>query len=96
MREDIEMALADGLESAYAALAPADQAKFRQVGEALASMLEPMVTRGELDLHRVHHGIVAWLKLLPSKGKYFVYYLIQEAKVKTDAMLALARRARGA
>lgn len=95
LREDIEVALADGLESAYAALSPDDQAKFRQVGEALAGMLETMLARGEIDLRKTHRRILDWLKLLPARGKFFAYFLIQEAKVKTDAILALARRARG-
>ncbi|MBI4449686.1 hypothetical protein HY634_01385 [Candidatus Uhrbacteria bacterium] len=92
LREDIEEALSDGLRVAYAALTPQQQATFREHAERLAAMIEAMMTSGTLDIKRVHDGLVAWLKLNPKAN---IFFLMQEAKVKTDAILALAARARG-
>lgn len=92
LREDIEDALADGLQTVYAALTPAQQGAFRQHAERLAAMLEAMIASGKLDLALAHERIVIWLKLIPKANTFF---LMQEAKVKTDAILALARQRTG-
>ncbi|MDO8622032.1 MAG: hypothetical protein Q7R80_02275 [bacterium] len=91
LREDIEEALSDGLRVAYAALTPQQQATFREHAERLAAMIEAMMTSGTLDIKRVHDGLVVWLKLIPKAN---VFFLMQEAKVKTDVILALASRAK--
>lgn len=93
LREDIEDALADGLQVVYAALTPAQQGVFRQHAERLAVMLEAMIASGKIDLKLAHERIVAWLKLIPKANTFF---LIQEAKVKTDAIIALLRQQSGA
>lgn len=91
LREDIEEALADGLRVAYAALNPQQQAAFREHAERLAAMIEGMMTSGKFDVKLVHDRVVAWLKLIPKANTFF---LTQEAKVKTDAILVLATRAK--
>jgi hypothetical protein len=88
LREDIEEALADGLQTIYAALTPAQQGVFRQHAERLAVMLEAMIASGKIDLKRVHERIAAWLKVIPKANAFF---LLQEAKVKTDAIITLTR-----
>jgi len=93
LREDIEEALADGLRTIYAALTPQQQGVFRQHAEQLAQMLEAMIVSGRIDLARVHDRITAWLKIIPKANAFF---LMQEAKVKTDAILALQRQQAGA
>lgn len=89
LREDIEEALADGLRVAYAALTPQQQAVFREHAERLAAMIEGMMTSGKVDVKLAHDRVVAWLKLIPKANTFF---LTQEAKVKTDAILALQAR----
>lgn len=89
LREDIEEALSDGLRAAYAALTPQQQAAFREHAERLAAMIEGMITSGKFDVKLVHDRVVAWLKLIPKAN---VFFLTQEAKVKTDAILALRVR----
>ncbi len=49
-----------------------------------------MLTTGKFDLPTAHHGITGWLSVIPRTNPW---YLLQEAKVKTDAVLALAQRA---
>ena len=87
LREDIEEALADGLRAIYAALTPQQQGVFRQHAEQLAQMIEGMIASGKINLKRVHDRITAWLRIIPKANTFF---LMQEAKVKTDAILALA------
>ncbi|MFH1099178.1 MAG: hypothetical protein V1723_04675 [Candidatus Uhrbacteria bacterium] len=88
LRRDVENALADGLGSMYAALPPDRQATFRLRGETLAARLENMLASGRLKLREVHDGIESWLKLIPGANRWF---LLQEVKVKTDAVNALQR-----
>ncbi len=90
LREDIEAALADEqLQRIYAGLPPVTQGKFRDAGEALAARLEQMLTTGKLDLRVAHGGITSWLSIIPRTNPWF---LLQEAKAKTDAILALQAR----
>jgi hypothetical protein len=93
LRQDIEAALADeSLQRIYAELPPATQGKFRSAGEALAARIEQMLTIGKVNLRAAHDGIEGWLSIIPRANRW---YLQQEAKTKTDAILMLASRARG-
>ena len=90
LRENIEAALADEqLQRIYAGLPPATQGKFRDAGEALAVRLEQMLTTGKFELRVAHGGIKSWLSVIPRTNRF---YLDQEAKVKTDSILALRAR----
>lgn len=90
LREDIEAALADEqLQRIYAGLPPAVQGRFRDEGSKLAVWIETAITAGKLILKELHHRIVAWLRIIPRVNHW---YLQQEAKVKTDAILALRAR----
>ncbi len=92
LREDVEAALADGLEDIYVALPTATQAAFRQRGEQLAARLEAMLSSGKFGLRDTYQSVTAWLRLLPSAGKFFRQFLEQETKVKMDALLAIVRQ----
>lgn len=93
LREDVEAALADGrLRTLYASLPPNVQVAFRAAAEKLAARLEAMLADGVLDpreLDEAHRGILRWLHTIPEVHRWF---LTQEAKVKTDALLAIAAR----
>lgn len=92
LREDIEAALSDEpLQRIYAGLPPAVQGRFRDEGSALAAWLETVITTGKFILKEAHRRIVAWLRIIPRVNHW---YLQQEAKVKTDAILALSQRSR--
>ncbi|MBI4433550.1 hypothetical protein HY632_02165 [Candidatus Uhrbacteria bacterium] len=87
LREEIELALADDrLRKLYTHLAPAVQASFREAASRLAERIERMLASGKLDLHDLHDGITNWLRVIPRVNHWF---LLQEAKVKTDAILAI-------
>lgn len=92
LREDIEAALSDEpLQRIYAGLPPAVQGRFRDEGSILAAWIETAITSGKLILKEVHRRIVAWLRIIPRVNHW---YLQQEAKVKTDAIVALSQRSR--
>ncbi|MBI2482608.1 hypothetical protein HYV74_00335 [Candidatus Uhrbacteria bacterium] len=87
LREEIEQALADDrLRKLYLHLAPAVQASFREAALRLAERIERMLASGKLDIHDLHEGITNWLRVIPNVNRWF---LLQEAKVKTDAILVL-------
>ncbi|MDO8425142.1 MAG: hypothetical protein Q7T01_01350 [bacterium] len=90
LREDIEIALADEqLKALYMGLDPQVQQAFRGAASRLAERLEAMFVRGPVDVREAHGDIVRWLHVIPRLNRWF---LTQEAKVKTDAILALARK----
>lgn len=90
LRQDIESALADeSLQRIYAGLPPVVQGRFRDDGSTLAAWIETAITTGKLILKELHHHIVAWLRIIPRVNHW---YLQQEAKVKTDAILAIRAR----
>ncbi|MFH1430787.1 MAG: hypothetical protein ABIG71_04730 [Candidatus Uhrbacteria bacterium] len=87
LREDIEAALADDrIRELYAALEPSVQQAFRVAAERLAARIEVMIAKQKLNIDDVHEEIVDWLHIIPTINRWF---LVQEAKVKTDAMLKL-------
>jgi hypothetical protein len=83
-----EELMADGLETAYVSMTPVQQEKFRKKGEGVAKAIEDLTTRLKLTARKVLHLLQSWLKLIPGVNKYF---LEQEAKLKTDEIMKLAR-----
>lgn len=80
----IENIMADGLDTVYQAMPPADQQQFRQRGEAVAKNIADLTTRLKLTARKVLHLIRGWLKLIPGINKFF---LEQAAKLKTDDIM---------
>lgn len=83
-----EELMADGLETAYVTMTPAQQEKFRKKGEEVAKVIEDLTIRLKLTARRVLHLLRSWLKLIPGVNKFF---LEQETKLKTDEIMKLAR-----
>lgn len=84
-----EELMADGLETAYVTMTPAQQEKFRKKGEEVAKAIEDLTIRLKLTARKVLHLLRAWLKLIPGVNKYF---LEQEAKLKADEIIKLAQQ----
>lgn len=85
---EIENIMSEGLESTYYAMAPAQQERFRKRGEEVAKIIDGLIIGLKLTARRVLHLIRSWLKLIPGINKYF---LEQEAKLKTDAIMEYGR-----
>lgn len=85
----IENILAEGLEELYREMPRELQAQFRAKGEETASRIKDMIHRAKVKARRVLSLIKGWLRLIPGVSRFF---LEQEAKIKTDKILAHAER----
>ncbi|MEN9558227.1 MAG: hypothetical protein RL141_596 [Candidatus Parcubacteria bacterium] len=87
----VEGILQEGLESLYASLPPQEQAAFRQKGEETAGEIAVLLRATRVRVERVLQLVVRWLKTIPGVNMFF---LEQEAKIKTDRMVAMAEERR--
>ncbi|HJV33415.1 MAG TPA: hypothetical protein VJ694_05300 [Patescibacteria group bacterium] len=92
----VESILEEDLGDTYKKMDPRLQAKFRKEGERVTARIVAMVKAAKLKARETLALISGWLKMIPGANKFF---LIQEAKIKTDKLVALAeeeKRKRGA
>lgn len=83
---EVEGVLAEDLEDLYTKLPPAKQQEFKLKGEEVAKDIRTMIDEGKVKAKKVVQWIKDWLKMIPGVNKFF---LEQEAKIKTDKVLAL-------
>lgn len=83
----VESVMEEGLKDAYKAMPPALQQRFKAHGEKVAAQISAMVKSLKVQAGKVLELIRGWLKMIPGVNRFF---LIQEAKIKTDKILALA------
>lgn len=84
--KEVEKILEDGLGNYFHTL-PADaQKRFEKKGEEVAVQVAVMVRGFKVEVKRVLRLIRDWLLTVPGVNKFF---LEQEAKIKTDRILAL-------
>lgn len=81
----IENILAEGLEETYRTLSPELQIKFKVKGEETAGKIQKLIQTAKAKAKTILGLIRDWLKLIPGVNKFF---LEQEAKIKTDKILA--------
>jgi hypothetical protein len=86
---NIERILEEDLEEIYFNLPPEKQKEFKTKGEETASKIEKMIETGKVIAKKILKLIYNWLKLIPGINRFF---LEQEAKIKTDKIIALAER----
>ena len=82
----IESVLSEHLDSLFLQMTPQQQIVFQQKGEETATKIEKLMREVKLKVREVLSLIKEWLKLIPGVNKFF---LEQEAKIKTDRLLAL-------
>lgn len=83
----VEELLSDDLLGLYSELPRSTQAEFKAKGEEVASKIQQMIKSARVVAKEVLDLIVSWLRIIPGVNKFF---LEQEAKIKTDKILALA------
>lgn len=83
---EVEKILEDGLGSFYASLPEDAKPLFKRKGEEASRQISEMVRTLHVQVKRVLELIHAWLKTIPGVNKFF---LEQEAKIKTDRIMAL-------
>lgn len=89
---EIEKIMSEGIESVYATLPAAVQEEVRREGEKTASAIEQLVAGGKAAAKKVLNLLRAWLEKIPGVNAFF---LEQESKIKTDRIMAIARKTRG-
>ena len=87
--EEIEAILSEGLDRMYGSMDERTREEFRAKGEETATKIEELVSTFKLTVKKVLDLIRDWLKLIPHINKFF---LEQEAKIKTDKIITLAKK----
>lgn len=83
----VERVLEEGLAEVYKKMDAHQQRKFSHEGDRVASALAEMVRRAKVRAREALDLITRWLRLIPGVN---AFYLAQEAKLKTDKIIALA------
>ena len=86
---NIERVMEAGREEAFRELSPIEQQEFKIKGEEKALEIRQLMKSTRVKVKKVFRLLVDWLKFLPGINRFF---LEQEAKIKTDKILALKRR----
>lgn len=82
----IEKIMEEGIGDAYMELTTIQKQEFKIKGEEAAHAIKLLLQTTKVKVKKVFDIILNWLKLLPGINKFF---LMQEAKIKTDKILAL-------
>lgn len=87
----VEHILEEGLGEMYATLPPDAKVAFRERGEHVSEEIATMIRTFRVKISNVLRLIRSWLHTIPGVNKFF---LEQEAKLKTDSILELAKAAK--
>lgn len=82
----IEKVMEDGLGDAFTALTPIQKQEFKIKGEETAWEIRQLLKKTHVKIKEIFRLIYEWLKILPGVNKFF---LVQEAKIKTDKIVSL-------
>lgn len=85
----IEKIMEEGVGDAYTRLSPVARQEFKLKGEETARGIRELLKSTHVKVKKIFQLILAWLKLLPGINKFF---LEQEAKIKTDRIIALSKK----
>ncbi|MFH1790279.1 MAG: hypothetical protein ABH832_04415 [bacterium] len=84
--QKIEKIMEEGLGDAYSRLSPIAKQEFKLKGEQTAIKISQVLKSTHVTVKKILKLIIEWLRMLPGINKFF---LEQEAKIKTDKILAL-------
>jgi len=85
----VESVLADGLTDAYARMSRPQQQAFKTSGEIAAGKISVLLQASKVKVNKIVDLIKRWLQQIPGVSRFFIE---QEAKIKTDRLLALKRQ----
>ena len=93
VRDDITLKIEHIMEAdlgdAFNVLTPLQQQEFKLKGEQTASLIRELLQQTKIKVKKIFALLVAWLRFLPGIDRFF---LEQEAKIKTDQIIALSRQ----
>jgi hypothetical protein len=84
--KEVEDVLEAGLKDTYNQMPPDLKVQFKKEAERVSREIVGMVRTLKVKAGRVLKLIVGWLKMIPGVNRFF---LVQEAKIKTDRVLEL-------
>jgi len=87
----VEKIMEEGLREAYEKMPPIAQQEFKIKGEETAEKISQLLKKTHIKIKKIFALIFDWLKMIPGINYFF---LEQEAKIKTDRILALKNRER--
>jgi len=87
----VEKIMEEGLREAYDKMPPIAQQEFKIKGEEVAEKINQLLKKTHVQVKKIFALIFEWLKIIPGVNYFF---LEQEAKIKTDKILALKNRPR--
>ena len=85
----IEKILEDGLNDSYQRLSPVAKQEFKLKGEQTAAQIRELLKGTHIKVKKILRLILDWLRMLPGINHFF---LEQEAKIKTDRIIALRKK----
>ncbi len=91
LADEIDDILEEDLKELYLAMSVDQQRKFRAKGEETVSKIRELVRATKINAKKIFRLIREWLKLIPGVNRFF---LEQEAKIKTDKILAVSEEER--
>ncbi len=82
----VERELEDGLWDVYREMPDGLRVKFKTEGERVAQVVREGFATGKITARNIITMITDWLKMIPGVNKWF---LRQQAKIKTDALIRM-------
>lgn len=89
MAVKVERIMEEGLKDSFSRLSPVAQQEFKLKGEQTAVKIRELLKSAHVQAKKIFRLILEWLKMLPGINRFF---LEQEAKIKTDRIIALKRK----
>ena len=86
---EVEQILEENMDEVFKTLSPGDQLRFKIKGEETAQTIQTLIQSARVTARKILGLILTWLKMIPGVNKFF---LEQESKIKTDEIMALAKK----
>lgn len=84
----VEHIMEEGMADAFRAMTPVQQQEFKLKGERTALDIRALLEKTKVKVKKIFRLLLDWLKIIPGVNKFF---LVQEAKIKADKIMALKR-----
>jgi len=85
----IEKIMEEDLNDSYQRLSPVAKQEFKLKGEQTAAQIQELLKSTHVKVKKILNLILNWLRILPGVNHFF---LEQEAKIKTDKIIALKNK----
>ena len=89
LTQKIEKILEENVGDAYSRLSPIAKQEFKLKGEKVADKISILLKSTHIKVKKIFQLILEWLRFLPGVNHFF---LEQEAKIKTDRIIALHKK----